>query len=276
MNLRQSVPDYLTTNRNIFIQILFTSVFAYAFINVYRPFGFDNWYKISDLQLMIGSGVVVLSGMVTIILSRLLLFWLKKSHEITYALYIYFIAAEIILMGLFYTSLEIFILEDSRPPLNILFNAVQNTALLLLIPYVLSILFFAWTDIRKKLDQVLTQFKEPSETFIPFNDEKGNLRITIKLVDLLFLESNDNYVNIHFMDGEKQKVFMIRNSLKYFQFQLKDYPIYRVHRKYAVNIKNVKLLKREKNIYVLLINTYKEDNIPVSRTYEKEILELMK
>lgn len=275
MNLRQSVPEYLTTRKNTIIQIAFTTIFAYIFINIYRPFGYDNWYKIKDWQLLLASAVVVLAGMVVIILSRLIFFYLKRSHEITFALYIWFTAAEIFFMGLFFTSLEIWILHDERTAIALLFNAIQNTALILLIPYTLSILFFAWSDIKKKLEQVVIQFRDPSEVFIPFRDEKGSLKITIKSVNVLFMESNDNYVNIHYNDGDKRKIYMIRNSLKQFETDLKDYPIYRTHRKFSVNIKNVKMLKKERKGFELLINSAQEDHIPVSRSYEKQIMELM-
>ena len=275
MVFKQSVPDYLTTRKNTIIQIAFTSVFAYVFIIIYRPFGYDNWYKVKEWQLPIATAVVVLIGMVVVILSRIILLRIKRSHEITLAVYIWFIIAEIVSMGLFYTSFEILILHDNRSPVALLFNAIENTSLILLIPYTLSILFFAWSDIKKKLEQVVLQFRDPSEIFVPFKDEKGNLKITIKCTDLLFLESNDNYVNIHYLDNGKRKTYMIRNSLKQFESDLKDYPVYRNHRKFSVNIKNVKMLKKERKGFELVINTEKEDKVPVSRSYEKRIMELM-
>ena len=275
MNFRQSVPEYLTTKKNTIIQIAFTTIFAYIFINIYRPFGYDEWYKVKDWQLLIASAIVVMTGMVVIMLSRIFMYQLRKSHEITFALYIWFIVAEIVLMGVFYTSFEIFILHDQRPALELMFNAVQNTALILLIPYALSILFFAWSDIKKKLEQVVQQFRDPSEIFIPFKDEKGSLKLTIKSIDVLFLESNDNYVNIHYNDNGKRKIYMIRNSLKQFEADLKDYPIIRTHRKYSVNTKNIKMLKKERKGYELLLNTDREDRVPVSRSYEQKIIQLL-
>lgn len=276
MNLRQSVPEYLITKKNTIIQIAFTTIFAYIFINIYRPFGYDNWYKINELQLMIASAIVVVAGMIVIVLSRLLFFQLKKSHEITFAVYIWFIVAEIFFLGVFYTSLEILILHDERTPLLLLFNAIQNTALILLIPYTLSILYFSWTDIKKRMDQVSHQFRDSPDDFIPFKDEKGNLKITIKSIDVLFLESNDNYVNIHYNDNGKRKVYMIRNSLKQFETDLKDYPIWRAHRKFSVNIKNIKMMKKERKGFELIVNTDKEERIPVSRSYEKKMMDLLK
>lgn len=275
MNLRQSVPEYLTTRKNTIIQVAFTTIFAYTFINIYRPFGYEDWYKINGLVLMLASAVVVVAGMLVVLLSRILFFQLKKTHEITYALYIWFISAEIFFMGVFYTSLEIWILNDKRSPLALLFNAVQNTALILLIPYALSFLFFSWSDIKKRLEQAVAEFREPTERFIPFKDEKGILKITIRCSDVFYLESNDNYVNIHYRDKDKRKVYMIRGSLKQYENELKDYPIWRNHRKYSVNIQNINMMIKASKGYELVLNSSGEEHLPVSRSYEKKIMQLL-
>jgi DNA-binding LytR/AlgR family response regulator len=276
MNFRQSVPDYLTTRKNTIIQIAFTAIFALVFIVAYRPFGYDNWYgNIGNLKLFGGTIAVVLVGMVVIILSRIYMYFFQKTHEVTLAAYIWFIVSEIILLGAFYTSLEIFILEDKRTAFSLFFNAVQNTSLILLIPYTICILFFAWNDIKRKLEQVVQQFRDPAEVFIPFKDEKGTLRLTLKSMNILYLESNDNYVNIYYLDNNKKKSYLVRNSLKMLEKNLKEYPIYRCHRSYSVNIKNVKMIIKAKKGYELILNTEPEESLPVSKSYEKKILDLI-
>src|SRR5574344_746583 len=276
MNFRQSVPDYLTTRKNTIIQIVFTAIFALIFIVAYRPFGYDNWYgHIGNLKLFGGTIAVVLVGMVVIILSRIYMFFFQKNHEVTLAVYILFIVFEIILLGVFYTCLEIFILDDKRSSFSLFLNAVQNTSLILLIPYTLSILFFAWNDIKRKLEQVVQQFRDPAEVFIPFKDEKGVLRLTLKSINILYLESNDNYVNIYYLDNDKKKNYLVRNSLKMLEKNLKEYPIYRCHRSYSVNLKNVKMIVRTKKGYELILNTNPEESLPVSKSYEKKIMDLL-
>jgi len=275
MVLKQSIPEYLTTRKNTIIQIAFTAIFAYIFINIYRPFGYDNWYKVKEWEMLLASAVVVLTGMIVIILSRIVLLNLKKTYEITLAVYSWFIIAEIFFMGLFFTIFEIVILHDERSPLSLLFNAVQNTSLILLIPYTLSFLFFAWSDIKNRFETVAQQHRDPSEVFIPFKDEKETLRVTIKCADLLYLEANDNYVNIHYLDNGKQKMLMIRNTLKNYEKLLKSYPVYRVHRKFSVNIINVKLMIKGSKGFDVVMKNDKEDRISVSHSYEKRIIELM-
>jgi DNA-binding LytR/AlgR family response regulator len=275
-SFKQSVPDYLTSRKNTIIQIVFTAIFAFIFIVIYRPFGYDKWYgNIGNMELLAGTSFVVILGMVLIIITRIAMFFMKKTHEITLAFYIWMIAAEIFLLGGFYTALEVFILDDVRSPLNLFINAVENTSLILLIPYTLSILFFAWKDIKRKLDQVVQQFRDPSEIFIPIKDEKGVLRLTLKSMNILYLESDDNYVNVYYLDNDKTKTYLVRNSLKQLEKNLKEYPIYRCHRSYSVNIKNVKMIRKAKKGYELIINSQKGECLPVSKSYEKKILDLL-
>ncbi len=272
MNLRQAVPDYLTSKRNTFIQIAFTTLFAYAFINIYLPFGVEQWYNVNFVQFRILSGAVVLLGMAVIILTRLLMFQLQKNHEITLSLYIWMIVVEVILLGVFYTSIEKLVLRDPRNTAVLLLNAVQNTTLILLIPYLLSSLFFAWTDIKKKLDQVVQQFRDPAEVFVPFKDEKGNVRITLKLIDLLYIESNDNYVNIFYNDVNKVKSYMLRNTIKNMEPELSRFSVFRCHRRYSVNKVNVKFFRKGKTSFEVVINDKAETVIPVSKSYQKLVM----
>lgn len=272
MNLKQTVPDYLTNRQNTIIQVAFTALFAYVFINIYQPFGAENWYKINELQFRVFSLLVVVAGMMVIILTRTLLLLLKRSHEITLALYIWLITAEVILMAGFYTSFEILLLNDTRKAHLLFINAMQNVVLILLIPYLLSSLFFAWTDIKSKLEHVIQQFRDPKEIFIHFRDEKDKVRISLKLVDVLYFESTDNYVKIIYLDNDKIKHTLIRITLKALVESLANFPIYRCHRKYAVNITNVKLLKKGKKNYHIILNDNIETEIPVSKTYEEIVL----
>jgi DNA-binding LytR/AlgR family response regulator len=119
------------------------------------------------------------------------------------------------------------------------------------------------------------QFRSPSDIFIPLKDEKGMLRVTIKCSDLLFIEANDNYVNVHYLDNNKEKKLIIRNTLKRYENLLKDYPVYRVHRKFSVNIKNVKMLLKSTKGYELIINSEQGQVIPVSGSYQKRIIAIM-
>ena len=110
-----------------------------------------NWYKVNELQFRVFSGLVVVVGMLVIIITRTLLLYLKKTHEITLALYIWLITAEVILMATFYTSFEKFILNDGRGSHLLFLNAIQKCgAHTVDTLFIKLVVFSAWTDIKGK------------------------------------------------------------------------------------------------------------------------------
>ena len=266
-SMRKAIPPYYVNTKNTIIQIIFTTVFAYIFINLYKPFGAGEWYDVSWWVFSFASGALVVSGMLVVVASRLLMFWGKRMRPISIVCYALMTTGEIIFMALLYALLELWVLKDARHFAILLYFALQNTALILLIPYLFSILFFEWQEKKISLEKLIKQlsYKAP---FIPFKDEKGTLRLSIKASDLIFLESSDNYVVIHYESSEKMKSYLIRNTLKQFEKELTAFPLLRCHRSYMVNIDHVKLMRREKGVVQLLMDNTEQHSIPVSKTYD--------
>ena len=269
------IPSYYITRKNTIIQIVFTTVFAYAFINLYKPFGAGEWYAVSWWVFSLASGILVVSGMLVVLASRLFMFLVKRKRQITILYFALMIAGEIIFMALLYALLERWALKkDVRPLLTHVYFSGQNTALILLIPYLISALFFEWQEKKMSLEKLIKQISRKA-SFISFNDEKGTLRLTLKTNDLIFLEASDNYVVIHYETGEKTKSYLIRNTLKQFEHDLTEFPLLRCHRSYMVNINHVKMMKREKGTVQLLMDNISQNAIPVSKTYADTVSKML-
>ena len=270
-----NIPDHLIKKRKIVQTIIFTSVFALAFINIYAPFGVDYWYNVTKVQLFLYSSLVILTGILVVVISRIIMYYHSKRHKITYLQYSLWILAEILSMAAFYTIFIKFILHDTRIITDIFKISVKNTALVLLLPYTILWLYFSWNDKSQKLEQLT--FKDSDTTFskrmIPFRDEKGTLRFSILLDDLLYLESSDNYVTVYYLDHTKVSKFMIRNSLKYYEESLGVTNLVRCHRSYIVNFDKVKIMRKEKEGLLLELDNPQQLSLPVSKTYVASIIE---
>jgi hypothetical protein len=173
------IPDDFVTRKNTVLQVLFATLFAYVFINIYRPFGAGEWYNISAAEFVFYSGLLVIAGMLVVLISRILLmFLIRRKNPVTVRYYILMIAGEVLLMAVMYTFLEKYTMNDPRNFGFLFYLALQNTALILLIPYVISLLFFAWKEKTISFNNLLNQIRN-SSNFISFHDEKGILRISI-------------------------------------------------------------------------------------------------
>jgi len=260
------VPDYFISRKNTFQQVLFTTLFAFFFINVYRPFGAGEWYDVRWWAFVLASGALVLAGMVVIVLSRFLMFSVKKKKTISFSYYILMIAGEVIFMGVFYAILELIVLGGVRPFGLLLYVAVQNTSLILLFPYAISLLYFAWKEKKMSFEALVSQIRKRSR-FILFKDENDVLRLTLKSDDVIYMEASDNYVIVHFQAGNLVKTYLLRNTLKRLEKEFESFPLLRCHRSYMVNLHRVKILKKDKGQFKLWMDEEGKISIPVSRSY---------
>lgn len=281
MDLSQKIPSYLISKKNIIRLILFTAGFALLFINLYSPFDVRNWFglNLKSQELFFYSSLVILTGVLVVVISRVILYYYNKK-EIRTKLWAFLliIALEVVSMSMFYTIYEsFFIINDNRTHLEVFSASIQNTALVLLLPYAVLWLYFSWQDKIYKLE-MLTESEESAvidgKMMIPFKDEKGTMRITIKLDDVLYLKGADNYLTIFYLNKNSVSKFLLRNTIKNLEKELANKPITRCHRSYMVNFEKIKVIRRERGVLILEMDTEPPIEIPVSKTYMNTVFQL--
>src|SRR5690606_24541434 len=144
-------------------------------------------------------------------------------------------------------------------------QSLYNTALVLLLPYSISWLYLSWKEKSQLLENIEQENiqNKASKTLIAFPDEKGDLKISVMLENLLYIESADNYATIYYINKSSKSHYMIRNSLKWMEENLAmDTPLIRCHRSYIVNLDKVKILKKEKNGIMLELDAESTPDIP--------------
>lgn len=274
MDLGQPIPSYLNEKRNITRLIIFTALFALVFINLYSPFEVSTWYNVTKPQLLFYSSLIILTGVLVVVISRIILYQIvKRGTKISLGNFLIWIAAEVFSMALFYVLYEILILSDERPFIEIYKISFTNTALVLLLPYSISWLYFSWIDKNKQLLKFSKSGEgiPESKEMLPFKDEKGIMRISVKAIDLLYLQAADNYVTIYYNNQQKPAKYMIRSSLKNIETELAYSSLIRCHRSYMVNFSKVKIIRREKEGLKLELDSPVPIEIPVSKTYMEEV-----
>ncbi|MBE0655578.1 MAG: LytTR family transcriptional regulator DNA-binding domain-containing protein [Bacteroidales bacterium] len=271
-----NIPDFLTDKRNTTGQLIFTSLFALVFINIYSPFGVDKW-NLTQLQLFFYSSLVILAGLLIIAISRIIMHQVTRKKRLSNGNYILWIAAEIVSLSAVYVLLQYTLISPSEDIVASYQESLKVTTLVLLLPYTLSYLYFSWMEKNRRIEQ-LSRARDNEKPYLPhmlpFMDEKGELRFSIKSGDFLYLEAADNYVIIHYLNGKSHEKFMVRNTLKNMELQLKGMGVIRCHRSFMVNFSRVKIVKKEKDGLVLEIDSPGRHNLPISETYVKEVLRI--
>lgn len=278
----QKVPKYLLEKRSQIIMVLFVSIFAVVFINIFQPFGSDKWIdndKITTTVYFLWSIVLVSIGMIVVAISRVIMynFSRKPNHDITILKYIGWVFIELLLLSGSFTILALIVKGNlnltTNDPMEIYVNAIKNTVCILFIPYIICILYFSYQNNKLKLRELMGEnigFK--SSNLISIRDSRGVLQLSVAKENLLYIESADNYICIWYQKGETLKKKLMRITMKEISEQLADTNIVRCHRSYMINLDLVKVMRREKENIFLELGVPNVKEIPISKTYGESVL----
>lgn len=135
-------------------------------------------------------------------------------------------------------------------------------------PYILFALLLA--HIRP--DEV-----EVSEEYlVRFTDNTGRLKLVIAHDVILFVEAQENYISIHYMEGEKLKEYSLRQSMRGIEELMEKHGIIRCQRSYFVNPQHVKVLRRDKEGFIQAeLDVAQSKSVPVSPKYYEQLSKLL-
>lgn len=269
--LVNKIPSYIYEKTNIVRLILLTAFFALVFINIYKPFSSSSWYNVSEFKFFVFSSLIILTGVLVVVISRIIMYYWGKKHSISYGAYFVWIVLEIFFMSLFYTIYTV-ALNPEREYLGVFKESAINTSLVLLLPYSAIHLYFSYKE-KEHLLKILANERASAaaqQNVYSFYDEKNEMRLSVKRTNLLYIESADNYVCIWYLNKGNLTKFMLRNSLKAIEESLAETNVMRCHRSYMVNFDQVKVIRREKDGIYMELGIDKVPDIPISKTYSEK------
>lgn len=278
------IPQFIYSRANQIFMILSVPIFALIFINIYRPLDFDRiddsilkGLNISrDMSIQLIALMMVAGGMAVTAISRLIMRVYTNHRRITYIGYIVWILGEIIAMASIYTLAAILTDTDKSVP-EIFNNSFVKTSLILLIPYTMCYTYFVWQENRRELRSLRKQIDQDEtvlqKAYIQILDEKGEMRLSIRRENLVLIESADNYVCVYYINGDKTKKSMVRNTLSSVAEHLQGTRIVRCHRSYMINLDHAKILHRDKEGVFIELGIEGMPDVPISKTYADNVRE---
>ena len=279
--LFKKTPRYLLEKRNLIIMVLFVSIFAIIFINIYKPFGSAQWVQrgMTPTQYLLWSTVLVCIGMTVVAISRMIMYSYSRSpeHNVTYLKYALWVFVELLLLSGAFTTLALIVSKHlnltNSDPLEIYRNAMQNTIFIIGIPSFICILYFSYQERSAKLKELMSEnigFK--SSNLISIRDYRGILQLSVAKENLLYIESADNYICVWYKKNDILKKQLLHITMKEISEQLADTNIVRCHRSYMINLDLVKVMRREKSNLFLELEEPGVREIPISKTYGEAVL----
>lgn len=246
-------------------------VFSILFLYLFIPFNITEWIvytsPFKNLQLP-GLGLIV--GIVIFISHFLQFFLFKKYAQKVYHLLLGF------LMDVILVSLPLSLLYSV--PANSFWIELKETLAIVLpvavLWYILGLSLMALWENKISKSQEASDRASDERSVAPerinIKDSAGQLRLSLKPEDLLYFESSDNYVTVHFRKNQRISREMIRNSMKNIETDFEAFNCIRCHRSFIVNLHNVSSIKKDGRAYTVNIEGV-AFQIPISRGYVKSV-----
>lgn len=289
---------YIPSKRPAWINNLLIGTFVAFFLIVFQPFDLSLWNTPYKTWKLIGFGFV--SFLMPTLFSYLVFKLIpKKELEDKWKVWkeialILGVLLSIALGNLLYGNL----IRITDLSIKGFINSLMVTVLLGIFPISLAILnkyhrllrlnlesakqaneFIAHPhaqEAEKRESQKSTNSHVPlpqNKLLLIAENEKDKLEINME--DLLFIESQDNYSSIVFLEGLNVRKQLIRSSLKRLEAQIPSKMVKRCHRAFMVNLSKVAKVEGNAAGYILSFSE-SEAKVPVSRSYGPEVMSYFK
>jgi len=269
-NLNQFV-QLLNKELRVFLSISFG---VFLFVLFFQPFPLDSFDADNRLIFVAGLGTIVFIFMVLVRVGFAWLFQKYNQNDDEILLPPYMGAFAILALS----SVAFAFYLRYVGSVNISFYIMIKIILICLALVVILRIHDLVTELKlqnaslkaeKKLVQlqVLKYEENNLNKSIEFVSENNTESLKLLMMDVAFIRSADNYVEIVYKEGDTYKKKLIRNTLKNIELQIKPYSNFiRCHRICIVNTHYIEKLNRNYNTHSLSITGYQEQ-IPVSRQY---------
>lgn len=267
------LAHYFGIARYQWIFAAWLGLFTSGFLLIFQPFGVNNFdptfrvrpeFLIAILSMgLVASGTVVVNEFLIRprVLPRLdrrrVILWLGWT----------FLLLDTILF-LFYNFLGGW--HDFH--LASYFGFIRDVSLLLVMPVAMFLFYLRHESLKSEFVQLQSiHLDSPAARMVQITSDNGKEQLTIALDALLYLESQDNYVAVNWMESGAEKSQLIRSSLKRLEDLLDEALLMRCHRSFIVNLGRVRSCQGNRHGLKLKLEG-SERMLPASRAYTEDVL----
>ena len=280
--MNRKLPQYLLGKYQLIGTVTFSVLFAIVFLNIYIPFSDTAWFGFGDSVTFLSTIIFGVISILVLIVSRIMMYRMKRIVEMTFVEYIIWCIAEIVVICLLYSkmTMDIAAPEWARQG-EVFWHSLLYCTIALGIPYLISGMYFAIIDKNNTIrlmnyENVVTDEPskpEASKQKITLYDNSGTLKMSLSPENLYYIESDDNYIKVWYTDSKGSlQQYILRCRLKTVEESFQGSGLLRCNRKYIVNMNKVGTLRKESDGYVLELNNNAIVPIPVTKTYADKIL----
>lgn len=257
------------------IYVAFMCVFFLVSVLLYEPRGLCSLFHAGEGILSIVNvyyfniTIIICIIFLILLITRLSLSLLRRHLDITSNWYLTICVVELLIICAF-SALYLDLVSGSADSYFVhLMRCLATVPPVMAIPQLLHFLAFQLRDARnaEDLDEGVR---------LKFYDNRHLLKFITYASSVLYIEANENYINIHYLDAGAEKKYQLRNTMKSVELISEKAGFVRVHRGYIVNPSHVKSVRKDEGgLYFADLGSNISREVPVSKRYYSNITALL-
>ena len=264
--------NFMLSGTSTIIHSLAIPLFILTFITFYKPLGIHGLLNMPHANFAFNTTMIFCIALVSTSITRGLLYLIGRYKSVSRPIYTLWCFAEMTVTALF-SSLYVTLMLNE--PVS--YFEIAGTLILLIVTtaiYPYCIIWLGYELYAKNNEEEKATTDDSS--LIRFYDEYKKLRFVIAPEAVIFIKSEENYVQIHYQDQNRTKKFILRSSMKALEDTLAKRGLVRCHRSYFINPAYIKIVHRDNT--GTIVAELKQDSfesIPISRKYQDAITRLL-
>lgn len=253
------------------IHSLVIPLFVLVFTIYYKPAGPYEFLNMDNASYGFNVTMLFCIILVSLSITRGWLYLIGKYKGLSAMIYILWCAAEILVASLFCSLYIVLMSKETLPFFEVAGSAYIYLLATVIYPYgFLSLGFELYSRDKEGENPV------DDNSLIRFYDEYKKLRFVIAPEAVIYIKSEENYVQIHYLDRNRVKKFILRSSMRALEEDLSKHGLVRCHRSYFINPPFIRIVHRDDSGQIVArLKQEGLESIPISRKYQDEISRLL-
>ena len=266
-------PNYaLESPRSRFLWVFFTVVFGFLFFLVFEPFGIFAEEGFSNAEVIFDLSIGSIIAFIILLITQFAVKEVLNVKSLLWWQFVLWFLVEALIIASAWSLADLTEPSYAQSFFQVFPENFLAFSLVFSIPYFGIVL---WRNGKASASPTSTNLVVEKPEAVILSDETGKTRLIIDLANLLYLNSADNYVEIHLWTANALETKIIRNTLKKLEPVFAKTGVIRCHRSYMVNtIKVSKAQKKNSGMKLQLQNL--NEPIPVSKSYSSEVEKALK
>ena len=239
-------------------------LFWLSFVLLYQP---QMWVKLLDMEtasLNFNATIIMCILLGVVLISRGILLAVHNTLRMNWSRIIQWELCEVLAMSMFAALYVTLMYHGEYPYFHVVGKCLYALLLTLVYPYLVLNLAFAYVGEKEK--------EVVDESLMRFVDNTQKLKLMIASSAVLYVEADENYVHVRYMEGERVKDYPLRASMKSLEELMLKHGLLRCQRSYYINPQHIKVLRRDKEGMISAeLDVANQKSIPVSPKYYEAV-----